>query len=99
MSFIVDILVEFLLNIFAEGFVALAASFMPKRNLSKRAQNIISIVSCLIGAAMFVLLIVGIVLVVESSAGNIFGWIFIGICVAYIILAITLKIIYVVKKR
>ena len=98
MDFIVDVLVEIFFGVFAEGYVSLAARLMPNRTRSKRTQNMMSVIACLLGLLMFVLLVVGIIFLANSSGHSPLGWVFIGLCSIYAVLTITLKMISVAKK-
>lgn len=93
MDLLVDLLVEVVFNIFAQGFVSLSAAFMPNKTLSPRTEKILTIIFCLIGICLLVLLVLGVVMLVESRGDNLIGWIFIGVCIIYILLSIASRIV------
>ncbi len=98
MDFLVDFLVEAVFNIFAEGFVAFSAAFMPNKALSPRTEKILAVIFSLIGLCLFVLLVVGVVMLVESHGDNPIGWFFIGACAIYVVLSIVARIVAKIKK-
>ena len=98
MDFLMDFLVEGVFNVLAEGFVSLAAAFMPNKTLSLRIEKILRIIFSLIGICLFVLLVVGIVMLVEYHGDNLIGWIFIGVCAIYVVLSIVARIVTKIKK-
>ena len=98
MDFLMDFLVEVVFNVFAEGFISLAAAFMPNKAFSPRTEKILTIIFSLIGICLFVLLVVGAVILIESRGDNIMGWILTGVCAIYVVLAIVSKIVAKTKK-
>ena len=98
MDFLVDFLVEFVFYIFAEGFVSLSVSFMPNKAISLRTKKILAIVLSLVGICLFALLVVGVVILVESRGENVIGWIFIALCLIYVILSIASRFVAKIKK-
>ena len=98
MDFLIDFLVEVVFNVFAEGFVSLAAAFMPNKVLSSRTEKILTVIFSLLGICLFVLLVVGIVMLVESHGDNLIGWIFMGVCTIYVVLSIVARIVTEIKK-
>lgn len=99
MDFLVDFLVEVVLNVFAEGFVSLSAAFMPNKALSPRTEKILTIILFLVGVCLFVLLFVGIGILVKSHGDNLIGWIFVGACINYVLLSIVAKIVAKIKIK
>lgn len=93
MEFLVDILVEIVLGVCGEGFVNLTTSFLPVDNLSKKAKTVLYTIFGLIGMAIFVMIIVGIFLLLESNGASVLGRVFIGVSAAYVAAATVLKII------
>ena len=96
---IVDILFEVFFEIIVQGYVWVSMLFIPKRHLSERIRNILTITFVLIGLAMFVALIVGVVFVLTSQGASVFGWVLTGIGIVYLVLALILKIISKIKKK
>jgi len=93
MDFIVDFLVEAFLELFGEGFVSLCSAFIPNKALSGKSQRIIGIIFLIIALALFVGLIVGIVLLIETSGQSFWGWLLISLSLIYIVSGIVLKIV------
>lgn len=98
MDFIVDVLAEGFFELFAEGFVSLCSAFILKKILSDRLQRIIGIMFLVIALALFIGLIVGIVLLVETSGQSFWGWLLISLSVLYVVSGIALKIVSHIKK-
>mgnify|MGYP000041887694 FL=1 len=98
MDFIMDCLVEGFLELFGEGFVYLCSAFVPNKNISERAHRIIGIVVLFVSLALFVGLIVGIFLLVETNGQSFWGWLLISLSVIYIVGGIALKIFSHMKK-
>lgn len=98
MDFIMDCLVEGFLELFGEGFVYLCSAFVPNKNISERAHRIIGIVVLFVSLALFVGLIVGIFLLVETNGQSFWGWLLISLSVIYIVGGIALKIFFHIKK-
>lgn len=93
-----DCLVEGFLELFGEGFVYLCSAFVPNKNISERAHRIIGIVVLFVSLALFVGLIVGIFLLVETNGQSFWGWLLISLSVIYIVGGIALKIFFHIKK-
>ncbi len=98
LEFILDVLMEFVFEMIAEGFLMLSGAFMPNKPLSKKAQTILAIVFSVLAIALFFLLIFGIILLVEFHGKSTLGWVFVIVSGAYLLLSVILKIIA-VKKR
>lgn len=98
MDFLIDFLLEVVFNVFADGFVALAGIFMPNKTLSPRTEKILTIIFSLIGLCLFVLLVVGIIVLVESHGDSLIGWIFMGVSIIYVVLSIIARIVIKIKK-
>ena len=93
-----DCLVEGFLELFGEGFVYLCSAFVPNKNISERAHRIIGIVVLFVSLALFVGLIVGIFLLVETNGQSFWGWLLISLSVIYIVGGIALKTFSHMKK-
>lgn len=98
MDLIIDIIVEILFGSPAEGFVTLSFIFIPKNNLTPKAEKRLRIIFTFAGLLLFVLLIVGIVLLIESHGTCALGLVFVILCGLYVASSITLKIITKIKN-
>lgn len=92
MDFVVDILIEAIFDIFGEIFAYLGKSFFPD-GVSERTRKVINVISAIIGAIFLLLLLLGIFMVVQSSAKSMPGWVFLTLGVIYIAVGIILKLI------
>ena len=99
MDFVAGCLVEAFFELFAEGYVSLISAFMPNREMSDRAQKAIGIVLLIVGLLLFVGLIAGIILLVESGGTSALGKTFVGINIAYVVVSVVLKIVSCIKNK
>lgn len=98
MDIFIDIMVEILFEIFANGFMSAACVFFPNHTMSAKAERNLSIVFCLLGLFMFILLIVGGILLIDSRWCSTIGWVLLGTSVGYMVLALVLRLIKLPKK-
>ncbi len=93
MDFIFDFLVYGIFEFLGEIFVSLFTAFIPSRKLSFKTCRILYILGLVVSLLLFAGLIYGIVLLVESNAQSVLGWIFITLAVVYIVSGIVFKFI------
>ena len=99
MDLIIDIIVEILFGSLAEGFVTLSSVFIPKNTLTPKAEKRLRIIFAVAGLLLFVLLVVGIVLLIESHGKSVLGLVFVILCGFYVASSIALKIITKIKNN
>ena len=92
MDFVVDVLIEVIFDVFGEMFGYLGKSFFPD-GVSERTRKVINVISTVIGTVFLLLLLLGIIMVVQSSAKSMLGWVFLTLGVIYIAAGIILKLI------
>lgn len=98
LDFIIDVLVEVVFEAIAEGFMMLSEVFVPNQTFSAKARKILTIVFSLLALVLFFVLVLGILLLAESRGGSSLGWIFVILGGGYILMAVILKIIAVIKR-
>lgn len=98
MDFIMDVLVEGFFELFGEGFLSLCSAFIPDKILSEKSQRIIGIIFFIIALALFVGLIIGVVLLVETGGQSLWGWLLVSVSAIYMVSGIVLKIRSHIKK-
>ncbi len=98
MDEIFEIIFEFVVEIVVEGFLNLYKAFLPSKVVSPIAYKVIKMVALIISATLFVLLIIGIGLLIESGATSVLGWVFVSLYGLYLVLAIVAWVFSAVRK-
>ena len=96
MGSILDILFEFVLTVFVEGFVegfvSLCTVFVPQKTISPKATKIITWICVITALLLLVGLFAGIIISVETRGQSPWGWLLIAINVVYLLVGIALKL-------
>ena len=95
MDFIIEAVMEFLIEFLGELYVDLTAKLLPRGRLSERTYKILSVVFSIVGVAFFLLLVIGLTILIVNGGASTLGWIF--TCVGALYLIITLVLF--LKKR
>ena len=88
MEVILEIIFEFAFEIVGEGLLNLYRVFLPNKSISPTAQKVIKAIHVTISVVLFVLLLVGILLLIESGGTSVLGWVFVSLYALYIVIAI-----------
>lgn len=99
MDFIADIFFEVFLEIFVETFIALCQFFVPDKKISEKDEKIIKIFAVFVSSAILIGFVIGIVMLFETHARSICGWILTGMGIVYMIVGIVLAVVKEVKKK
>ena len=99
MDEIFEIIFDLVVEIVVEGFLNLYRAFLPSKVVSPIAYKAIRMVALMISFTLFVLLIIGIGLLIESGATSVLGWVLVSLYILYVILAIVAWVFSVVRKR
>ena len=94
-----EIIVEFLFTIFAEGIFSMIEEFVPEKFRSKKMGVVIAMLLLIPVLVLVIGGVCGIGMLVESHARSILGWVLVGLCVAYILTGILLKVFRATKKN
>lgn len=98
MDFVIEVIIEFVIELFGEVYLNAAASLMPEKTLSKRAKRTLEVVFSLIGVMFFILLIVGVILLIVNGCGSMLGWIF-TVCSLAFLIGTIIRYIFLIKRR
>lgn len=93
MDFIFDTMAYVLFEILGEGFVSLFTSFIPSRKISIKAYRVLFIMGLVVSIVLFVGLIYGVILLVESNARSVLGWMLLALAIIYVITAVIFKFV------
>lgn len=93
MGLILDVIIYVVFEFLGEFFVSVFTAFIPSRKLSIKDYRIIFVVGLIISVFLFVGLVYGIILLVESNAQSVLGWIFVSLAVIYVLTGIVFKLI------
>lgn len=103
MESILDILIEFMLTVFVEGFmegfVSLCTVFVPQKKISPKARKIITWTCAATSLLLLVGLFAGIIISVETRGHSLWGWLLIAINVVYLLTGIALKVFSHIKAK
>ncbi len=98
MEFVFEILFEFIYELLCEGLLNLYRAFLPSRVISPTAYKVVKAIAVIVSVLMFVLLFVGVILLIDTKGKSALGWVFVSAYAVYIILAIVVKIISIIKN-
>ena len=101
-EFIVELLLtlaEPILEGVMEGIVDSADCLIPGKRLSNNAKKAIALVLCIVGLAMLILLIVGIVYLVQNKGQSPAGWIMLSAALSYALLLTLWGVVIRLMKR
>lgn len=96
---IIEFIVELLFELLVEGFVCLCDAFVPLKLRSERSRLIISVIFFVLALLLFVGLVSGVIMLVESRGKSIFGWVMVGLSAAYVISGVLIKKLPIHKKE
>lgn len=98
MEFIFDFLVEFILEIFGEGYVFLCSAFVPQKATTEKGKKIIRCICLVVSVLLFIGLFIGIAILAETKGQSFWGWGLISVNALYVFTGLALKIVSFVKK-
>ncbi|MDD6094144.1 MAG: hypothetical protein PUC29_00155 [Clostridia bacterium] len=93
MDMVFDIFAEVFFEVICEGFLYLCTLFIPSKKLSEKARKIVGIVLAIIASLLFLGLVVGIFMLIETKGTGILGWALVSAAVLYVFAGVALKII------
>ena len=99
MNLLIEFLISTIFESFCNGFVSLCSYFIPSKKFSDKAQRIILIVFIVLALILLIGLVVGIIIVVETSGKSFWGWMLISLNVIYIISGVLLKLVFSRKNK
>lgn len=99
MDFIVDFFVEFFMEIVVEGFVSAGTEVAPYEKLSEKKKDAITVVAVIVSVLLFLLLVIGGIMLLETKGESDLGKVLIGFPIVYFLTGIILKIVRFVKKE
>lgn len=94
-----EIIMEFLFTIFVEGIFSMIEEFVPEKFRSEKMGVVIALLLLIPVLALLMGLVCGIVMLVESHARSILGWVLVTLAAAYILSGILLKVFRATKKN
>lgn len=99
LEFLIGFIVHCIGHWFAESYATLIEGFIPQKALGGKGRIIVPIVAVIIGCAFLAGLVFGLIYVIIDKGQNVWGWIGVGLGVAYFAAGIALKIAAKRKKR
>ena len=98
MEFIFELVFEFLFEFFGEIFLNLYTVFLPHREISESVYRIVKTVLVIISVVLFILMLIGVILLIDSSAKSVLGWVFVSSYVLYIVTSIVVWVISAIRQ-
>ena len=97
MESIFEFIMEVIFDVFCEGFVALGSAFVPSKTLTKKQKKFFKYVCTVVSCVLLVGLLIGIVILAETSGRSFWGWLTVALSVVYLLAGIIGKCIGVKK--
>ena len=98
MEILFELLVEIVFEVFAEGFFSLWVWIFPGKPFTEKGKNIVKVICVFVSLIFLVALVVGIILLGSTQGKSFWGWLFICLNIIYLLVGITLKVLYHIKK-
>lgn len=98
MDFIFDILAEIFAEVFCDCFISTYTAFVPDKKISHKMKQTIEIVAGAISIILFICLIFGGAMLLDTKGKSELGKILIGFPIVYFLTAVILGIRKLVKK-
>ena len=92
LEFIVAFIVELVLYGLGEAYLYLVEMFIPQKALMGKGRILVPILALVISGAFLAGLVFGLIHVIVDRGQNVWGWIGIGLGLAYLVAGIALKI-------
>ena len=91
-------LIEFFAEIFCEGFLSASTEIVPYEKLPRKKREKYKFIVVVISVILFILLVIGGVMLLETKGKSELGKILIGFPIVYILTAVALLIKKLVKR-
>lgn len=98
MEIVIDLIMEVVFEVFAEGFISLWFWIFPGKHITEKGKRIVKAICAIVSLAFLVALVAGIILLGSSQGKNYLGWLLVSLSVIYLLAGIILKIISCIKK-
>ena len=92
MDFFIELIAEIVIEAFGEFFVWVSQGFFPESGPSPKARKVIEVLCALLGLAMMIALVAGVLLLIDPAGDRLLGLILTSVSVGYMVIGLCLSI-------